>query len=233
MAANRVTTKKPAARRPRFETAADLLASLGGIPPVRVRLDPLPGTATERDLLRAIARTGRLMELVDGTLVEKPMGSPEAYVALELGFHIRSFLATHDLGYATTADDLIRVAPGQVRGPDVTFTSWLNRPERTVPRKPVSVTKPTLAVEVLSPSNTPAEMARKIGEYFGGGCRLVWVIDPRTETAVAYTAADTAVAVPASGVLDGGDVLPGFRLPLAKLFERLEKPEPKKKRKNK
>lgn len=231
MAAARITKKPRAKGRPRFANVGELLAALGGIPANRVRLDPPPGTATERDLLGAIAETGRLMELFDRTLVEKPMGSPEAFVALELGFHIRLFLATHDLGYATAADDLIRVAPGQVRGPDVTFTSWLNRPERTVPRKPVSVTKPTLAVEVLSPSNTPAEITRKIGEYFGGGCRLVWVIDPRTESAEVYTAPDQATAIPASGVLDGGDVLPGFRLPLAKLFERLEKPKPGKRRK--
>ena len=170
--------------------------------------------------------TGRRMELIDGTLVEKRMGSPESFVAFELGFHIRNFLAAHDLGYVTGADDLIRIVPNQVRGPDVTFTSWLARPEGTVPRKAISVTRPDLTVEVLSPSNTPAEIARKIGEFFRGGVRLVWVIDPETASAVVHSAPDVATAIDAAGTLDGGDVLPGFRLPLAKLFERLEKPAP-------
>lgn len=223
MTAARVTKKPRTAKRPRFQTVGDLLAALGGIPAERVRLDPPPGTATERDLLRAIAETGRLMELFDGTLVEKPMGSPEAFVAAELGRVLGNYAIEHDLGYVTGADDLIRVLPNQVRGPDVTFTSWLKRPDKTVPRKPISITIPDLAVEVLSPGNTTGEIARKINEYFRGGVRLVWVIDPRAETAEAYAASGASTAIDPSGSLDGGDVLPGFRLPLAKLFEKLEK----------
>ncbi|MFO0848413.1 MAG: Uma2 family endonuclease [Gemmataceae bacterium] len=214
----------------RFATAADLMERLGGIPPERVLFDPLPGTATEADLVwRHDRKEPGLLELIDGTLVRKPMGSPESYIASRLNARLDLFLETHDLGFLYTTDALIRVHPGQVRGPDVSFTGWAKRPDKTVPREPVTDIVPDLAVEILSPGNTPKEIARKIGEYFAGGCRLVWVIDPDTEAAEAYTSPTDRTAVPPAGALDGGDVLPGFRLPLAKLFERLAKPAPQKK----
>jgi Uma2 family endonuclease len=230
MAANRVTTKKkPATRRPRFGNMGELLAALGGIPPERVCYDPPPGKATKRDLLRVIARTGRLYELVDRTLVEKPMGRPEAYLALELGFAIRTFLATHDLGFCTGADDLVEVLRGQVRGPDLTFTRWDAAPGHPLDDRQISRVIPALAVEVLSPSNTPAEIARKLGEYFRAGVRLVWVIDHRKRTADIHTAPDVKTTLDDSRTLDGGDVLPGFRLPLARLFDRPKPPKRKRK----
>lgn len=213
----------------RFSTAADLMERLGGIPPDRVLFDPLPGTATEKDLIwRHDRKEPGLLELVDGTLVRKPMGAPESYLSAELGRWLGNYIADNDLGFLYTADALVRVHPGQVRGPDVSFTSWAKRPERTVPREPITGIMPDLAVEILSPGNTTKEITRKIGEYFAGGCRLVWVIDPDTEAAEVYTSPADKTVVPPSGTVDGGGVLPGFRLPLAKLFERLAKPAPKK-----
>lgn len=231
MAANRVTKKPVVRRKVRHETIGELLKSLGDIPADRVRLDPTPGTATKRDLLRSHRVGGGRLELVDNTLVENPMGSPEAFLAFELGFFLRTYLTANDLGFVYGADVLIEVVPGQVRGPDTSFVSWLKRPDRTVPRSPISDLVPDLAVEVLSPKNTRAEIARKLGEYFRGGSRLVWVIDPVKLTAAVYTGPAAATVIPESGTLDGGDVLPGFRLPLAKLFERLEKSKPSKRKK--
>src|SRR6516164_1360985 len=77
---------------------ADLLESLGGIPAHRVLLYPAPGTATERDLIELHERDGRLYELVDGTLVEKPMGFDESRVAALLVGNLLGFLERHDLG---------------------------------------------------------------------------------------------------------------------------------------
>jgi Uma2 family endonuclease len=215
--------------RPRHENIAELLHALGDIPPDRVRLDPSPGTATKRDLLLVHDRN-RLCELIDGTLVEKAMGSPESFIALEIVFALRTYLVHHDIGFLYGADGLIQVRPWRVRGPDVSFTSWLKRPERTVPSNPISDLVPDLAVEVLSPRNTRREMERKLEDYFAGGVKLVWIIDPKTRTAEVYTGPDDMTPLDESGSLDGGDVLPGFSVPLATLFERLEKPKGKKKR---
>jgi Uma2 family endonuclease len=73
-------------------------------------------------------------------------------------------------------------------------------------------------VEVLSKGNTPKEIQRKLKEYFLAGTRLVWVVDPRQRHVRVYTAPDRFVVLTEADTLDGGDVLPGFQLPLRELF---------------
>lgn len=218
--------------KPRARNLGELLGQLG-VPASRVRLDPPPGRATKRDLLRIHGTDGKLYELVDRTLVEKPMGSPESYLALELARLLGNHVADRDLGFLYGADSLIEMLPGVVRGPDVCFVPWSKWPERTVPTEPISDLIPDLAVEILSSSDTRAESRRKVKEYFLAGVRLVWVLSPKTGTADVYTAPDEKTTIPATGSLDGGDVVPGFRMPLATLFGRLGKPSAKKPRKRK
>jgi Uma2 family endonuclease len=113
----------------------------------------------------------------------------------------------------------------------LSFVSWARRPERTVPTEPVTNLVPDLVVEILSPSNTGAEIDHKLRDYFKAGVRWAWVIDPRKRTARVHNSPEASITIDEAGTLDGRDVLPGFRLPLAKLFERLEKPAGKKPRK--
>jgi Uma2 family endonuclease len=216
-----------------YEDMGELLKRLGNISPKRVCMNPLPGTATERDLIRMHGARRALYELVDGTLVEKGMGHKESVVAVELSRLLANFVTDKDLGYCTGADDLVRVMPKLVRGPDVAFVSWNTRPERVIPQEQISTKVPDLAVEVLSPSNTRKEMQIKLKEYFLGGVKLVWIIDPEKRTAEAYTAPDAKTAIPPDGTLDGGSVLPGFSLPLATLFARFGPPAKKQKGKKK
>jgi len=211
------------------ETIAELLQALGGVPADRVRLDPPPGTATKRDLLRVHERQ-RPCELIDGTLVEKAMGSPESYIATEILFALRTYLVKHDIGFLYGADSLIQVRPRRVRGPDVCFTSWLKRPDRTVPANPISDLVPDLAVEVLSPRNTRREMDRKREDYLTAGVRLIWIIDPATRTAEMHDGLNEPEHIDETGSLDGRDVLPEFTLALNTLFARLERPTTRRKR---
>src|SRR3954470_17314276 len=83
---------------PKFETMADILDRLGGIAPERVRMNPLPGKATEKDVLRLQAKFDRLYELVDGILVEKAMGWLESLLAAHIIRLVGNFAAEHDLG---------------------------------------------------------------------------------------------------------------------------------------
>jgi Uma2 family endonuclease len=208
---------------PTIETVAELLESLGDIPPERIRMRPWPGTATESDVLAAHARDKRLCELVDGVLVEKPMGFDESRLALELGYVLIEFLRKHDLGVATGADGMLRLLPGLVRIPDISFVSWEHLPASYGQIPPIA---PDLAVEVLSPSNTPREMERKLHEYFAAGTRLVWYFDLNAQAVTVYTAPDRSTVLGLSQTLEGGDVLPGFALPLRELFERASRRRP-------
>jgi Uma2 family endonuclease len=212
-----------------FLTMGEVLDRLGGIDPSRVRLHPTPGSATVADVVRLQEREDRLYELVDGTLVEKVMGTPESFVAGELFFHLRSFLGEADLGFALPPDGVLRIMPDLVRIPDVSFVSWARCPSRRVPNEPVAGLVPDLAVEVLSPGSTPKEMERKLKDYFFAGVRVVWLVDHRKRRVSIYTSPDDVTRILADGHLNGGDVLPGFRLTVRSLFERLE-PEPKRKK---
>ncbi len=202
-----------------FANAAELVRRLGNIPLDRICFTPPPGTATERDLRTALRRSDRLYELVDGTLVEKTVGLSESMIAGQVLSEIRAFARKHDLGIPAGADGTVRLLKGLVRMPDVAFFSWDKLPGRMMLEKAIPDVAPDLAVEVLSKGNTPAEMARKLREYFLAGTCLVWMIDPRKRQAQVYTAPDApAATLDEAQALDGGNVLPGFTLPLAELF---------------
>ena len=206
---------------PPFETLADVLEQLGGIDPRRVRADVPPGRATEQDLIRLHERTGRLYELVDGVLVEKAMGVRESFLAGWLIYLLQSF-NQQKLGIFLGADGAVRLLARLVRVPDVSFFSWARLPVRgQVPDEPIASLVPDLAVEVLSRTNTRAEMERKLKEYFLAGVHLVWFVDPRARTVQTFTAPDQSITLTETDVLGGGDVLPGLSLPVKKIFENL------------
>ena len=206
-----------------IETLADLLEQLGGIAPERVRFHPLPGTATEQDVLEVRARTGLLCELVHGVLVEKGMGFRESWLASVLITILTNFVRPRNLGLVTGESGVMRLAAGLVRIPDVAFIFWKRLPNRRVPSKPIPDLAPDLAVEVLSPGNTPREMARKRREYFAAGVRLVWQVEPEARTAEVYTTPDQCTLLHEEDTLHGGAVLPGFVLPLREVFAELDR----------
>ncbi len=203
-------------------TVGDIFAKFGPIPLRRIRQDPEPGKATEQDVEDIHDRENRLYELVDGILVEKTMGLFESRVAIVLAHVLQTFLDQKDLGIVLGSDGTMRLAPGLVRIPDVAFVSR-ERLGSGLPRQPIPDLAPDLAVEVLSPSNSDKEMQRKLREYFDAGVRLVWYIDPRKRTASVYITPDNVTVLNENATLDGGDLLPGFRLSLKELFDRAER----------
>lgn len=199
-------------------TALDLVQRFGAIPLHRVRLNPPPGTATEQDVIDADAHEDRLCELIDGILVEKTVSVYESYLAMLMGQFLGTYARENNLGIVVGADAMIRLEPGQIRLPDVGFFSWSRLPEGDLPRDAIWSLIPDLAIEVISKGNTPEEMGRKLHEYFTAGVRLVWYVYPKTREAHVYTAPDQQVVLGEQDALDGGDVLPGFRLELKALF---------------
>lgn len=195
---------------------AEALHQLGDIPPERIGL-PV-GTATEDDLLRALdAADKRLFELVDGILVEKTMGFQEARLAFELSKELGKFLDKNDVGFAFGSDGPVRLRPGRVRLPDIGFVSWESIGDE-VNSEAIFDGVPDLAVEIISEGNTRKEMALKLEDYFRAGVRLVWYIRPKTQTIEVHTSLASKRTLTAKDTLDGGEVLPGFALPVKKLF---------------
>jgi Uma2 family endonuclease len=202
----------------RFTNVAELEEFLGHVPTQRIRLRPVPGEATEKDLLEILAHEGRICELIDGVLVEKVMATFESRLAAVLILFLGSFLRGKKLGAVLAPDGLLRLFPGHVRAPDVSVILWKNMPGGVFPRDRIASLSPDLAVEILSEGNTEAEMARKLREYFKSGARLVWYVDPDRRTVRVYTRPGKSVLLTEDDVLDGGKVLPGFSLSIREWF---------------
>src|SRR5207249_1285238 len=124
-----------------------------------------------------------------------PVGATEAMIATNLSTHLNLFVWPRDLGIVLGADATLRMASGRVRLPDVAFIARDRLPGGFIPRQAIPDLSPDLAVEVLSESNTPAEIDQKLREYFESGTRLAWVIDPRARTVAVYHAPGEPAAV--------------------------------------
>jgi Uma2 family endonuclease len=206
-------------------TAADLPAlidRLGGIDPARVRLNPPPGTATAKDLLRTNSgKNGALCELIDRTLVEKVMGFEEDYLGTILTTLLNNFVLPRRLGAVVGAQAPMRMSQRNVRLPDAAFINAKRWSEYLERRPAIAPFAPDLAVEVLSRSNTRAEMNLKRKEFFASGTKLVWEINLRRRIVRVYTGPRTSTRLSNGDTLDGGDVLRGFNVKVSDLFAYL------------
>ncbi len=201
---------------------AERLIELGGISPDRVRMTPTPGTATIDDLIHANAHTSPLCELVDHTLVEKAVGFKSSVVALTIGRILGTFVAPRKLGVLSGSDGMFRLIVSSVRGPDVAYLSRARFPGGKFPKEAYPSLSPDLAVEVLSPSNTKAEMFRKRIEYFHSGVQLVWMVDCVDRSVAVYTSPDSVRVLTEDQTIDGGNVIPEFTCLVADFFADLE-----------
>lgn len=206
------------------DSLAELVQRLGDIPLQRIRRIPPPGTATEADVLAAEARPRkRICELIDGVLVEKAIAFRESLLAIFLGGLLEQFVSERNLGIVTGEQGMMRFWLGRVRVPDVAYISWARLPGGQIPTAPIPDVSPDLAIEILSPTNTEEEMKLKRKDYFKAGTKIVWVIDLETRTAAIYKSVRSCRRLTATDTLDGNNVLPGFQLPLATLFGKLDR----------
>jgi Uma2 family endonuclease len=159
-------------------------------------------------------------ELIRGELKVMSLAKPlHGAICSRLHIKIGSFVEEHDLGESFGAETGFHVEhdPDSVLGPDVAFVSneRLVAAENFEKYFPFA---PDLAVEVLSPGNTAREINEKVAMYFAAGARAVWVFNPKKRTAAVYTSPSEARVFDEDEKFDGGEVLPGFTLDLAKLF---------------
>ena len=162
-----------------------------------------------------------LYEVVDGQVVEKTMGAFETGIASLLDQILGPYARANRLGQCFI-EMLFRIDIGQdlQRRPDVAFVSHARWPyNRRAPDVPVWDMVPDLAIEVISPSNTAAAVQRKVHDYFKAGVTRVWVVYPEQGEVYIYSTPRQTEVVGVGQELDGGDLLPGFRLPVAVLFE--------------
>lgn len=159
-------------------------------------------------------------ELIRGELKVMSLTKPlHGVICARLAAALINFVEANDLGMAFGAETgfVVERDPDSVLGTDAAFVSHerLATVENLEKFFPFA---PDLAVEVLSPGNTRREMEEKVALYFAAGSRAVWVFDPKKRTAAVYTSPSEVRVFGESERFDGGGVLPGFTLDLARLF---------------
>jgi Uma2 family endonuclease len=159
-------------------------------------------------------------ELVEGELVRmSPASGDHARIGSDLHGFLWMHVRAHRLGRLFTSESgfILGRDPDSVLAPDIAFVAA----ERLVANQQLPgfvPFAPDLAIEIESPSNTRAEFRRKFELYFRAGTRLIWLVRPIRRTVTVFTPDAAEVVLREADTLDGGDVIPGFRLPLAELF---------------
>lgn len=163
---------------------------------------------------------GTRYELVKGVLQEMPpAGFEHGICAAEIGSKLNVYVKTHQLGYVCGAETGFKIAqnPDTVRAPDAAFVCQASV-ERQGIVKGYWEGAPDLAVEVISPGDTYAEVAEKVEEWLTAGCRMVWVLNPRRETVEVYRSNQDFTVLRGTDTLDGSDVVKGFQCQVQDIF---------------
>ena len=158
-------------------------------------------------------------ELVQGELVMmSPAGYEHGVIAGEMYGHLFNFVKQNRLGVVTAAETgfVIGRDPDTVRAPDAGFIQASRVPR--VRTRGYFQGPPDLAVEVMSPSDQADEVLAKVQDWLAAGCRVVWVVDPTSQTASVYRGSHETSLLTVADELTDDDILPGFRLPLAEIF---------------
>lgn len=183
---------------------------------MRARTDRL---VTADELMR-MPDDGVKHELVEGRLITMThAGSLHGRLAMRLGAAVDRFVEEHALGAVFAAETGFRLArdPDTVRAPDVSFVRKERLLEEGLPDG-YWPGPPDLAVEVQSPNNSVRELELKAQDYLRRGVQLVWVVFPKKRAVVVYRPDAVPASLGEHDALDGYDLLPGFRYPLARLF---------------
>jgi Uma2 family endonuclease len=173
------------------------------------------------DELMMMPDDGYLYELIKGELIKvsPPPGHEHGLVTMNIAGPLYEYVKTRNLGkvYAAETGFLLEQNPDSVRAADVAFVRR-KRIERAGSVKGYWIGAPDLAVEVISPSDTVGRIEGKVAEWLKAGTALLWVVSPRLHTVTVYRSLTDVTILTERDKLDGGDVVPGFSIPVAEIF---------------
>jgi Uma2 family endonuclease len=180
-----------------------------------------PSEATPRVTGEELFAMGNIgpCELVEGEIIKmSPTGEKHGIIEFNLGGELRALVRRHQLGRVSGGEVGIytRRHPDSVRGAEIVFISNERLAQRGVTG--FMDVAPDLVVEIMSPDDRWNEVMRKLEEYLGIGVRLVWIVDPETESVFAYRSMTDVRRFEKNETLTADDVLPGFAVPVEELF---------------
>jgi Uma2 family endonuclease len=160
-------------------------------------------------------------DLIRGELIRmSPANYRHGILGMRIARKIADYADVHELGEVPSSKTGFILArdPDVVLAPDAAFVRLDRVPPRDQQNRFAQLA-PDLVVEVVSPSDLSRDVHAKVMEYLTAGVKLVWVVEPRNEDVTVYTPDRTARVLSSADVLDDGDVLPGFKLPIADIFK--------------
>ena len=172
------------------------------------------------DNLASLPKRNLRRELVRGEVREmSPAGFEHGVIVAKLTLRLARHIEATALGVVCGAETGFKIAsePDTVRAPDVAFV----RHERLAQ---IGVTKkffpgaPDLAVEVVSPGDRVEEVDEKVVDWLAAGARGVWIVNPKLRTVTCYRSLTEVTMLTENDELDGEEIVPGFRCPVAEIF---------------
>lgn len=177
---------------------------------------------TDEEFMALGDRDNRL-ELVNGEVrAIGNSGMEHGNIGTFLGGAIELHARARKLGVTCDSSTAFALKSGNKRSPDISFVARERLQGLRQLPKGFFQGAPDLAIEVISPSNTFAEIHDKLVEYFDNGCRLAWVVNPSEKSVLVYHQPEPDRLLKISDNLDGEEILPGFTLPVAELFVELD-----------
>lgn len=158
-------------------------------------------------------------ELIEGDLIAvSPQGRIHGRVLSNLTLLLGRYIREHDLGELLVGDVgfILDRDPDTVLGPDLAFVTAGRLPEAEDGYLDLA---PDLAIEVVSPGNSPGEIARNVQLYLEAGSSEVWVVRPRAQEIALHRPA-TAVAIARSGDRLESQMFPNLSIPVSEIFAR-------------
>ncbi len=172
------------------------------------------------DELLAMPKDGFRYELIEGELRKmEPAGFFHGATGGLLLGPLISYIQQNDLGVILLAETGFKVGhdPDTILAPDIAFIQRENVPNPW-PKYGFFVGVPDLAVEVVSPSETMESVDEKVQKYLEAGTRLVWILRPLRRRIEVHRANGESVFLTDKDILRGEDVVPGFELPVNRIF---------------
>ncbi len=172
------------------------------------------------DELFAMPKDGFRYELVEGKLRQmSPAGIEHGAIVINISLLLAQYVKANRLGRCFGAETGFRIAsdPDTVLAPDLSFISRERMPEGSLPKK-FGSGAPDLAVEVMSPGDTLKEVKEKVEDWLSAGARAVWVVNPKRRSVTVYRSMTDVTRLAEGDVLEGGDVVPGFRCRVSEIF---------------
>ncbi|HEY9803355.1 MAG TPA: Uma2 family endonuclease [Leptolyngbyaceae cyanobacterium] len=156
----------------------------------------------------------------DGTIeTMPPTGGISGNREAKAGAYLFNWVESQNLGEVFGPSTGFRLANSAVRSPDAAFVAKGRLPENWDQQEDKFINlAPDFVIEIRSKNDSLSKLKTKMEEYIANGVKLGWLIDSRNRQALVYREDGSVTQYPATAILSGEAIVPGFTLALAKLL---------------